>query len=407
MKKIYKRSNHNWMYIGTLQNYQYYNYDIDDLLVFLKPFAKKKIWLIDNFMEEFHPLIPREYDIVIIGIFGERFESRWLTKLMPVLQNKKVIILTSQEIVTKNSIPSWCDPLHYSHPYIDDWKIFYIEHLHKSIKFVFNMDLTIPAYPTAFKPLKERKNVHGLYNNRVDFQKLIVFAMFVKYCGKDSLFSFADFRKFDFDQLDEYLTAHHLNDIVDINLLKRIIKGPRFNAESLINLESKNRILAYYNNQDQPSINDNAFTEIPWDETLKLKPDMFDVMCNWVVETEIYYTNRAKYLTEKTLKPIMSGTPFVLLSNNFGYSRLERLGFNNYQSIFKNKDIFFTSIQEKLLAIEQSLKKINKDFLFDNAQYLEEAAKHNIDWFYNKFYAHCERLNADVIEEISEYINDN
>jgi len=409
MQKIYKRNSNKWMYVGTLYNYHYANNDIDDLLSFLKPFARKKIWLIDNFMEEFNPVIPREYEIVIIGIFGERFQPQWLTKLMPILENKKVIILTSQGIITKDEVPEWCNPLHYLHPYLDNFKIFYIEHLHKLVKFTFNIDIakTTNSVPVkSFTPLKERTYTHGLYNNRIDYQKLVVYAMFLKYCGKDSLFSFADFRKFDFAQLNDYIISNNLSNLIDVEVLTRIIKGPRFNAESLIKSGLRNNLLDYYNyNQSLPSIN-NDFIEIPWEETLQIKPDMFDIMCNWVVETEIHYASRAKYLTEKTLKPIMCGTPFVLLSNNFGYSRLKRLGFNNYQSIFRTKDILFTSIQEKLLAIEQSMKKIDKDFLLDNEQSLTEAAKHNVDWFYNRFYAHCESLNTDVIEEISEYIND-
>ena len=96
-----------FMYIGPLKNYYYKNNDIEDLLIFLKPYSNKKIFLIDNLMTEFdYNKIPVEYDIFIIGVFGEIYHKSFVEHLLKYLHDKIIIFITSQkfEIPEHNNI---------------------------------------------------------------------------------------------------------------------------------------------------------------------------------------------------------------------------------------------------------------------------------------------------------------
>lgn len=397
-----------WEYQGPLENYHYNNLDIDDLFVFLKIFSGRDIWIIDNWMFPDTKDIPEKYKIIIVGIFGERLEPIWLTAFAEKYHDRKIIIFTSQEIILTNDLPDWCNKTIDYHPYLDHVKVFNLEHLHKCTKFVLNIDLQNKNSQLYHnQAIVDRPITFSLYNHRVDYQKLLVFALFLQHCSAESLFSFVDTTKFNFEDLENYLISNDLDTSfpVDKKLLNKIIDGPRYSAEDLVESNQVDKLLKHYFNEAEYL--GNGTTKIDWNKTCAINPNMYQTMLNWVVETEIHTVYRAGFLTEKTLKPIITQTPFVLIANNKCYERLEKLGFNTYESIFRIRRYFFTSIGEKIKEVKKLFSKIDKKFILDNATSLQTIANQNYNWFFNGFYDHCENLNRPIIQEACGYINDN
>ena len=121
---------------------------------------------------------------------------------------------------------------------------------------------------------------------------------------------------------------------------------------------------------------------------------------HWVAETWFSYsTNSSPFLTEKTIKPIVSGCVFSVLGQKDSFKRIKRLGFKNYFDAEESKF-------DQLWDNERAPAMINfiKDIAGKDLTYLQDQVDANYNYFYGDFYDYVESCNAPVIDNLIEYI---
>jgi len=403
----------NFMYIGTLDQYYYENDDIGNLLIFLKKFQNKKIFLIDNLMCEFdYEKIPLEFDLYIIGIFGEVAHKNFLENLLNFLTNKKIIILTSQEF-TLNA-----ENVNY--------KLFKLEHLHKLIPFILRYALgnhKNKTYLENYKEIKKRKYLASCLVRRSDLARLSILTLFLQnHNFEDIIYSYIDTHNFKLNignPCSHYgeLVLHAFTGIlpIDKNLFFKIYRGPKISAESLIQLSNNvplfNDLKEYFTNinyklkYNYRDVELNSFNKtfdfsiLPYSDT----------KVNYIAETNILAPFVKEFLTEKSIKPILSRTPFVLISNVNSYKRLQRVGFETFENEFDSSllDIIEnTDLSSKLVVLDEIMQRLDFDFFENNSDLLQDKVNYNFDWLFSGFSTRCEKLNQDTIEEIQEYLSE-
>lgn len=107
------------------------------------------------------------------------------------------------------------------------------------------------------------------------------------------------------------------------------------------------------------------------------------------------------YLTEKIVKSIVTGSAFVLVSQQHSYQRLADMGFESAVKL-KTDD----QLDNKRFAELFDLVN-NYDFEDLLAQpQTQEIVDYNYNYFWGAFYSHIEYRNQDRITEILDYINE-
>lgn len=400
-----------FMYIGPLEAYQYKNLDIDNLLSFLKIFSKKSIFLIDNLMCDFdYTKIPNRYNIIVIGLFGELANKPLLESIFEYFKYKQIIIIASHNFTAE--LPS-------------NVKIFYLEHLHKSLpyilKYVSNAHISEDfKLFDKFKKISQRKYVASCLARRVDLSRLSVLALFLKnYDFKSIIFSYLNVNNYKIDLENPISTEgkHTLYTVagllpVEKNLLFKILNGPKIDAEffSSLSPEIVDILEQYYhgkNNLDSLCTNSDTLTDFKQTFDITISP-YTEAKLNYALETSLITPSYwSAFLTEKTLKPIMSKTPFVIISNKDSYKRLAKLGFETFIDEFdidyldeiENEDFV-----NKLYAINAVMNKLNNDFIVEREKIIQEKVDYNFHWFNHHFVQHCDNLNKNTIQEIQDYI---
>lgn len=107
------------------------------------------------------------------------------------------------------------------------------------------------------------------------------------------------------------------------------------------------------------------------------------------------------YLTEKTFKPIMSGTLGLHHGQHGGYAKLEDLGFRTAREL----GLTYDSITDDDLRFHTFKNEV--DLLLDNLDVGKMAAivKHNVQHFWNEFYHHVVQRNRIVEQHVLDYVD--
>jgi len=406
-----------FMYVGPLNDYSYNNNDIGDLLIFLKKFAGKNIFLIDNVMTSFdYTKIPSKYDIIIVGIFGELYHADFFKSFFNYFQSKIIIVLTSQNI--------------HPYDYLQKAKIFNLEHVHKSfdffLRYAVNQNSTSKnnlILKTNKKDLKDRDYTASCLIRRVDLTRLSVLSVFLKnYNFNEIIFSNINSEKFNVTkaEAEEFVTKfNNIKHVIDPVLFNKLLNGPNVSAEFIVFLKKNikvkfqaeilSKLQQYYYDKDYSlsliTYSENFLSD--YNQIFNNHIEAYsNTILNYVLETSIENDVIGNFLTEKTFKPIASKMPFILLSCKGSYGRLKNLGFETFEDVFHCAQLDYSDFDKKIFLLDSVMNTVTKDYLYDNISELQDKVNYNFSWLDNHFYNHCEKMNKDSIEKICEYIND-
>lgn len=351
-------------YNGPLPGYCYQNSEIGNLLDFLQQIKRSyRVWLIDNL--DYGTAFPKAgFDIYIVGCFGEAASYDFLKQLNDSYSDKRLICLTAQAVNLQG---------------LNNIKVFNIEHLHTLINFFPKTNTT---------DLAQRVNLHSILTRRLELHRILftaflltshrkVFYSMVKLPGAEYSNPKADWMtKF---SPDEFLQS--INNKFDYKCSNTV-------ANKIKELLTETRIV----DGNQWDTSNDAYQ---------------NTIVHWINET-IFMTeglSPTAYITEKTIKPIVSRTPFVVLGQINTYQRLKRLGFRIYDNVF---DIDFDQGIEsnRIEKIHKLMVQLDQATIDSKLDKLQADANWNYEYFYKGFAEHCKSLNSIAINEIIEYINE-
>jgi hypothetical protein len=109
------------------------------------------------------------------------------------------------------------------------------------------------------------------------------------------------------------------------------------------------------------------------------------------------------YITEKLMKAVISGSPFIAVSQKNTLERLRLLGFETYEKEF-GIDYDDKSDIDRYTAIFDLIDNFNLKPVLESAK-VQDIADYNHNYFYTKFYNHVEQNNIELIDQLIEYIN--
>jgi hypothetical protein len=344
----------NLVYRGDLFKYPYpTNKEVGGLLGFLKRVnTPHRVYLLDVPRWNL-PLPPTDYDIYIICMFGEAVNEDYIIKLdqHPDYANKQIILLTSQ---------------FYLQPAFTRTQVFYIEHLHTAIPF-----LPRPEYTR----LANRQITHGSLSRRNAIHKTVLTAKLLNKFGTDLQYSFCN------DKSNEYTDPQKVIDIMtglgfdltnDIDIINSlhytaiILDGPQWGVDNHV----------YHNSQ-----------------------------LIWTAESMFVSRDDGPtaYITEKLMKDIISGSPFVAVSQKNTLERLRLLGFETYETEFGISYDDKSDI-DRYTAIFDLIDNFDLKSVLESAP-VQDIADYNHNYFYTDFYNRVEQNNIELIDQLIEYVN--
>jgi len=347
------KSQVNLVYTGALSNYGYNNRWIGDLLAFLKQTKQPdKIWIGDN-LQWFNNDVPDNYDTYIFGYFGEFMHTDFLEKINNQLADKKLILLSSLDCTNFK---------------LSNFKKFYIEHLHHYVRLYTK---------TAYSPLISRSHRHSIMVGRLAVHKIIALAQLKLLCP-DLLYSYQKKSSPEISESDFFARYRLIHNIDLSDTLREKIQQLFDTAPVSVNSNIHDKSLPSGWEVDLPTYTDSQF--------------------HWSIES-IYLTLEnfpRPYLTEKSIKPLATGTPFAVLGQRKSHHRLSCLGFQSYFD-WANLDDLDDNF--RLLAIIDSVDSTDLN-------QLQSIVDFNYNWFYNNFFDHVEqKINAETKQIVLDYIN--
>ena len=332
------------VYSGPLQNYTYPK-DIlcGDFLRFLQHVDKnKRVHLTDIVFNKNYP--PSGYDMYIVCVFGEGVDIEFIKQLDEDESKPNPILLTSQ----------FCDTTNYKRV-----RVFYLENIHTLRRFFCKSD---------YSQLSTRTKTHGSLCRRNSHHKTIITAKLLNKFKDDLNYSFCNMQG----------TTTELNDFYPfLKLTKDDYDTMEWLYENPIEVQGH-----------QWDINNFIYR---------------DSKLIWTLESMFLsiYNAPSAYLTEKTLKSIMSGSAFILVSQQNSYKRLAGLGFESIIDLKtddKNDD-------ERFKELFDLIENYNFDELLARPE-TQDIVDYNYNYFWGTFYNHIESQNRERIEAILDYINE-
>ena len=344
----------NLVYCGDLFKYPYpTNKEVGGLLAFLKRVnTQHRVYLIDVPRWNL-PMPPVDYDIYIMCMFGEAVNEDYITTLdqHPDYAGKQIILLTSQ---------------FYLQPAFTHTQVFYIEHLHTVIPFLPKSEYT---------RLANRQITHGALSHRNAIHKTILTAKLLNKFGTELQYSFCNSKSNEYtdpQKVIDIMTGLGFdlrNDIDTINYLHQnpvTVDGPQWGVDNPV----------YQNSQ------------LIWTaESIFVSQD----------------NGPTAYITEKLMKAVISGSPFIAVSQKNTLERLRLLGFETYEREF-GIDYDDKSDIDRYTAIFDLIDNFNLKPVLESAK-VQDIADYNHNYFYTTFYNHVEQNNIELIDQLIEYIN--
>ena len=127
----------------------------------------------------------------------------------------------------------------------------------------------------------------------------------------------------------------------------------------------------------------------------------FDVVLETIFETERIF------LTEKILRPIACGKPFILLSSPGSLDYLKSYGFKTFSGVFDESYDGIVDPEERMLAVINLMKSISKSSMKTRQQIIRKShkiAKYNKTYFFS---AKFQRLILNELESnLTTALND-
>ena len=118
---------------------------------------------------------------------------------------------------------------------------------------------------------------------------------------------------------------------------------------------------------------------------------------NLVIESDIDYQNEF-FLTEKTIKSLIVGQPFIVLSTPYFLQHLKRLGFRTYDTVWNEDYDTALTYQQRIVKIQELLNGLTDIDWNSNRSELIQIQQHNQQVFNNMSHiANKEFINLENI----------
>jgi len=335
------------IYSGDLKNYTYpRDIECSDLLRFLKQVnSNLRIHLTDVIFYNNYP--PADYDMYIVCAFGEAVDEDYIRRLDADLSRPNPILITSQLYDTTN---------------YQRVRVFRLEHLH-TIRRFFNQ--------TEYSKLASRSCTHGSLSRRNSLHKTIITARLLNRFPGNLNYSFCNLLlNGDVTNIKDFYPDLELTD-ADTSTIEYlhnnplVVPGEQWDTDNVIYRDSK----------------------LIW--TLE---SMFLSKQNEPVA----------YLTEKIVKSIVTGSAFVLVSQQHSYQRLADMGFESAVKLKTDAQLD----NERFAELFDLVNNYDFEDLLAQPQ-TQEIVDYNYNYFWGAFYSHMAYKNQDRIAEIMDYIHEN
>jgi hypothetical protein len=280
----------------------------------------------------------------IVCAFGEAVNEDYIRRLDADLSRPNPVLITSQLYDTTN---------------YQRVQVFNLEHIH-TIKRFFNK--------TEYSKLSARTKTHGSLSRRNSLHKTIITAKLLDKFPDDLNYSYCNL----------YGTTDDINNFYP-NLLLTDIDSKTI--ESL---------------QNNPVV-------VPGEQWDTDNVVYRDSKLIWTLESMFLskHNEPVAYLTEKTIKSIITGSAFVLVSQQHSYKRLADLGFKSMISLSADDKLDNDRFDELFGLID------NYNFAeLLNSKETQDIVDYNYNYFWGAFYSHIEYRNRERIEAILDYINE-
>jgi hypothetical protein len=109
------------------------------------------------------------------------------------------------------------------------------------------------------------------------------------------------------------------------------------------------------------------------------------------------------YLTEKTFKPIVTGSVWVVCGQKNSYQRIRELGFETFEDQFQI-DYDHLTDQERIAHIYSLIDSCDFDQVLNNAN-TQSIVDYNYNHFFNHLVEHVEKENTPKIQTFIDYVN--
>ena len=346
-------------YQGPLSQYRYNNPEIKDLLKFLAECKNpERIWLGDNLI--WPNTVPEaSYDTYVFGFFGENFDYHYLEQVNQQLADKKILVLTSCPDTSRFEL--------------DNIKTFYIEHLHTYLR----------LYPRqSVKSVADRTHPIGMLSGIARHHRVLALAKLLT-LAPDAFYSFNS------KSVSQECTAEQFRQTMQHIILNDYIPADIQPCVDQLLGGKLDHVIAYDNHAlGGWSTNNAAYTD-----------------CQFNISAETAYYSHPKnvwqYLTEKTFKCLVSGTPFVVLGQKNSHRRLIDMGF---EIAHRDRVLEFDAAEDwdRIYKFFDYL-----EWLVDNpdVKHLQQVAEFNYNYVYGDFYSVCDTHNLSQAEKILSYIH--
>jgi hypothetical protein len=135
-------------------------------------------------------------------------------------------------------------------------------------------------------------------------------------------------------------------------------------------------------------------------------PRQHDSFWHVVPETVFYYDKL--HLTEKIFKPIVSKQPFMLVAAPGNLAYLKSYGFKTFDNVIDESYDNIQDPDERVDAIVSQLEwycSLNAADKLAVAREVEDAVKHNFEWFYTGFKHQIAQELVDNVQEVYEKVD--
>jgi hypothetical protein len=334
-------------YSGALKNYTYpRDIECGDLLYFLKQVdGRKQIHLTDIIFHNNYP--PAGYDMYIVCAFGEAIDEAFIRRLDADESRPNPILITSQLY----------DTINYQRV-----RVFHLEHLH-TIRRFFNQ--------TEYSKLSARTKTHGSLSRRNSLHKTIITAWLLNKFSNNLNYSFCNLLlNGDVSTINNFYPDLKLTDAdtLTMDYLHNnpvLVPGEQWDTDNVVYRDSK---------------------------------------LIWTMESMFLskHNEPVAYLTEKIVKSIITGSAFIMVSQQHSYRRLADMGFKSVIELESDDKLD----NERFAELFDLIDNYDFDDILSRPE-TQEIVDYNYNYFWGAFYSHIEYKNKDRIAEILDYINEN
>lgn len=347
-------------YAGPLSDHVGNDPEIGNLLKFLKNISKPSdVWLGENMVWPSSDLVvPENFTTYIFTFFGEPIDVGFLQEMDQKFKNKNLILISSSNT---------------QFFYLNNFKIFYLEHLHKYKKFYREQN---------YLDLDKRKYLLSAPNKRFCPHRVVALAKLLEIKTQN-----------DYELAYSFSTEQAMHDkkglwrFIDTKYPDLVVTDKFVDIVDEL-LEGKyNHLYDFYDTYGWSPVGD------------MYENSIVNLVTESCFEAEPHFP--IGYFSEKILKPLVSRMPYVLVGQEFSLQRLRNLGFLPYfdQSVEDTEGL--TPGQRLNRIVELLIKISHRDF---DLQYLQEIADFNHRYFFHGFYERATTLNRTVKQKILDHI---